>query len=100
MKEEPHVTVLNGSGEPGVAQTLADALSEKGFTVDTVDNAPEGKYGKVEIYQITSDKTATAAKLADMYGVSLKKSTPPVSVVGESDFLIIVGNADVVRSLQ
>jgi len=28
----------------------------------------------------------------------VKKTTPPVSVVGETDFLIIIGDASVIRS--
>jgi len=98
MKEDPHVSVLNGSGETGVAQLAADSLTEKGFTVDTVDTAPEGTYAKVEVYQINTEKTATAAKLAKLYGVTVKTTAPPVSVTGEIDFLIIIGDASVVRS--
>ena len=81
-----------------MAQFVADSLTEKGFTVDMVDNAPEGTYEKIEIYQIDSEKTATAAKLAKLYGVTIKKSAPPASVTGETDFLIIIGDASAVRS--
>ena len=98
MKEDPHLTVLNGSGELGIAQLASDSLTEKGFTVDKIDNAPEGTYEKIEIYQIDNEKTATAAKLAKLYGVTIKKSTPPASVTGETDFLIIIGDASAVRS--
>lgn len=97
MKEDPHVTVLNGSGEIGVAQLASDSLTEKGFTVDMIDNAPDGNYSKVEIYQINGEKTASAAKLAKIYGVTVKTSPPPASVTGETDFLIIIGDASVVR---
>ncbi|MGV9002294.1 MAG: LCP family protein [Candidatus Saccharimonadaceae bacterium] len=97
MKENPHVIVLNGSGEPGVAQTASDVLTDKGFTVDSIATAPEGTYDKVEIYEVTSTKTATASKLAQLYGVTIKKTTPPVSVTGETDFVIIIGDASVVR---
>ena len=98
VKEEPHVTVMNGSGEPGMAQTAADLLTDMGFTIDNVANAPDGTYGKVDIYQINSEKTATATKLAEYFGVTVKTTTPPVSVVGETDFLIIIGDANVIRS--
>jgi len=98
MKEEPVVTVLNGSGEVGIAQSAADALEEKGFTIDTIDNAPDGSYGKVTIYQMNAEKTASAAKLKEIYGVTPKTGTPPVSVNGETDFVVIIGDASVVRS--
>ncbi len=97
MKEDPHVIVLNGSETAGVAQTLADKLEEKGFLIDAVDNAPEGTYGKVEIYQVNKEKTATAAKLKELYGVTLKTTTPPVSVTGDTDFVIIIGDATAVN---
>lgn len=97
MKEEPHVMVLNGSGEVGVAQTAADTLEAKGFIIDTIDNAPDGTYAAVEVYQINTDKKATAAKLKELYGITVKTTTPPVSVTGETDFVIIIGDAKVVQ---
>lgn len=97
VKEAPHLTVLNGSGEAGVAQKVADSLEAKGFIIDSVDNAPDGTYATVEIYQISTDKTATAAKLKEIYGVAPKTTAPPVSVTGETDFVIIVGSASLVR---
>lgn len=90
-REEPHVSVLNGGRAAGVAQTEADTLTDQGFTVDSVDNAPDGTYAKVEIYQINSAKTASAAKLEELYGVKAKTTAPPASVVGDTDFLIILG---------
>lgn len=96
VKEEPHLMVLNGSGVAGVASTLSDELEDAGFIVDTIDNAPEGSYSAIEIYQINEDKTASAAKLKEIYGVAPKTTTPPVSVFGETDFVIIIGDASVV----
>jgi len=90
-REDPHVSVLNGGRAAGVAQIQADTLTDQGFTVDTVDNAPDGTYGKVEIYQIATDKPASAAKLKELYGVAVKTTAPPTSVVGDTDFLIILG---------
>ena len=96
VKEEPHVTVLNATETSGVAQDEALELEEMGFVVDEIDNAPEGDYNKIEIYQISAEKTATAEKLESLYGVEVKTSTPPVSVVGETDFVIIIGDASAV----
>jgi len=93
MKEEPHVSVLNGSEVAGMAQTEADVLTNKGFIIDSIDNAPAGTYPAYTIYQLTDQKPLTAAKLKTLYGVTIKTTTPPVSVVGETDFLIIVGPA-------
>ena len=96
VKEAPRLTVLNGSGVAGTAQTLADMLEDKGFIIDSVSNAPEGSYQAIEIYQINKDKTATAAKLKELYNVTPKTTTPPASVTGETDFLIIIGDAAIV----
>lgn len=100
MKEEANITVLNGSGETGIAQMAADYLTDKSFVIGTVDTAPEGSYGKVAIYQINKEKSATAKKLAEIYGVSVKTTTPPVSVTGETDFVVIIGDASVVRAMS
>lgn len=90
-REKPHVTVLNGTSTGGIGQAQANRLEEEGFIIDDVDNAPTGDYGKATIYQITTAKTASAAKLKELYGVELQTGTPPVSVVGETDFLVIIG---------
>jgi anionic cell wall polymer biosynthesis LytR-Cps2A-Psr (LCP) family protein len=91
VKESPHVTVLNGSGKAGMAQAEADKLIAKGFTVDTLGNAPDGTYPAITVYQIAKDKPLTAAKLKSLYGVTLLTTTPPMSVVGTTDFLIVIG---------
>lgn len=91
VKENPHVMVLNGGSAAGMAQAEADKLTGKGFTVDSVDNAPDGTYPAVTIYQIAKDKPLTAAKLKELYGVTLLTSAPPVSVVGTTDFVVIIG---------
>jgi len=93
VRETPHVTILNGSGTAGVASAESIKLTDKGFTIDATGNAPAGTYAAVEIYQITPSKTASAAKLKEIYGVEVKTTPPPVSVVGETDFLIIIGVA-------
>lgn len=92
VREDPHVSVLNGSKVAGAANKTATQLEEAGFTIDTIGNAPDGNYDKIEIYQISDDKPATAAKLRELYGVTIKTTTPPASVVGETDFLIIIGS--------
>jgi len=97
MKENAAITVLNGTQVAGVGQSLSDSLTEKGFMVDEVDNAPEGTYAPVEIYQLNTDNPATTAKLQELYGVKVKTTQPPVSVTGETDFVIIIGDASVVQ---
>ena len=96
IREAAKITVLNGSGVVGVGQTFADMLADKEFTIDEVGNAPEGTYSAVEIYKIGDGNTATAAKLKELYGVTIKTTAPPISVTGETRFVIIVGKAPAV----
>jgi anionic cell wall polymer biosynthesis LytR-Cps2A-Psr (LCP) family protein len=93
VREGANITVLNGSGVVGAGQTVADTLTAKEFIVDEVANAPAGAYAPIEIYQVGDgkNKTATAAKLKEIYNVTIKTTAPPVSVTGDTDFVIIVG---------
>jgi len=90
--EAAPIVVLNGSGVTGYAKSKADELTKVGFNVTNVDNAPEGSYGKVEVYQIGTGNSATASKLASIYKVSVKKTSPPVSVDDGAAFVIIFGS--------
>lgn len=91
IKEAANVNVLNGSGVAGVAQSEADKLSDEGFKISSVGNAPKDDYQTTVIYQISSSKTATAAKLESIYGVKVNTGTPPVSVVGDTHFVVVIG---------
>lgn len=90
-REGAEVMVLNGSGVPGAAQTEADKLTELGIEVSSVQNAPIGTYSSVEVYQVNAALTATASKLASLYGVTVTSSAPPITPTTGVDFVIIVG---------
>ena len=91
IREAAPIVVLNGSGQSGYGKTKADILTEDGFNVSLVDNAPDGNYAKVEIYQIGQDNAGTAAKLSEMFKVTIKKTKPPVIVNGDVRFVVIFG---------
>ena len=94
VKEHPKVVVLNGSGEAGAAQKVADLLEGEGFTILNTGNAPDGSYARREVYSLVGEgkKPASVAKLQQIYsGVTFKTSAPPASMVGEADFVVIVG---------
>lgn len=91
VQEAAPIVVLNGTGVAGFAQTKADALTAAGYTVSLVGNAPEGDFAPVEIYQIGTGNTGTSAKLAELYGVTIKTTTPPLLVNGNVRFVIIFG---------
>jgi anionic cell wall polymer biosynthesis LytR-Cps2A-Psr (LCP) family protein len=90
-RESANVVVMNGSGVAGLAQTEADKLTQQGFTIKSVANAPKGTYDKTEIYQIGTGMAATSAKLQSLYNVTIKTTTPPVTVADGTNFIIIVG---------
>lgn len=93
-KEKAGIVVLNGSGIEGLGQTQADKLKAAGFIIDTVANAPAGNYANVEIYQIDKTKTATLAKLKQLYPKAIiKTTTPPVAVDSSASFVIIIVSA-------
>jgi LCP family protein required for cell wall assembly len=93
-REKAGIVVLNGSGVSGVGQAAADKLTAQGFIVSTVANAPEGTYNSVEIYQVDASKTATLAKLKEVYpNASVKTTTPPVAVAAGTSFVIVIVSA-------
>jgi len=93
VREGANITVFNGSGGVGVARTFADKLIAQGFTVDDVADAPDGTYEDVEVYALNDENPKTTEKLESLYKVTVKTTAPPVSVTGETDFVIIVGKA-------
>lgn len=92
-REGANIVVLNGSGTAGVAQSEADKLEKQGMTISKVGNAPAGDYGKVTIYQVGTGMAATKAKLEKIYGTVMSTATPPVTVTGDTNFVVIVGEA-------
>ena len=92
-REGANVVVLNGTDTAGVAQTEADKLDKLGMTITRIGNAPTGSYGKATIYQIGSDMPATKAKLESLYSTKVTTETPPVTVTGDTNFVVIVGQA-------
>ncbi len=90
-REKAGVIVLNGSGVVGAGQAQADKLRAKGLIIDAVDNAPEGTYASVEIYQIDATKKATIAKLKEIYPKAIvKKTAPPIAVGEGTSFVVII----------
>ncbi len=94
VRENSGVVVLNGSGVSGAAQSLADTLQSDGFVIDTVASAPTGTYAATQIYVVDSTKTATLAKLQELYPKAvIKTSAPPIAVASSVGFVVVVGTA-------
>ena len=93
-KEDANIVVLNGSGVAGAAQAEADELTNVGFSVSGVDNAPAGNYGAVTIYQLSEDKPSTKAKLEKYYETAVTVAEPPTYVAEDTDFVVVLGTAN------
>lgn len=91
VTEAATIDVLNGSGVEGAAQVEADRIAEAGMTVGAIDNAPEGNYGVIAIYQLNSEKTGTAEKLATLYSTEVV-TTIPAGIESTADFVVVVGS--------
>lgn len=91
VREEAKIVVLNGSGVVGVGQKEADKLTADGFTIAKIANAPAGTYGDIEVYQVGDGMTATKEKLASLYGVEVKATTPPGVIPAGTNFVVIFG---------
>jgi len=92
-REEANVVVLNGSTTAGVAKTEGDKLTALGFNISEMDNAPDGTYESVEVYQIGDGKPATKEKLESLYGVKVKTTPVPFTVSEGTNFVVIFGKA-------
>lgn len=91
-REDAHVALFNGSGVEGYASQQSDRLEALGFTVTAAGNAPQGSYQSVEIYDLSNGKNpATKSKLESVYGVTAKKGKGPITVTGDTDFVVIFG---------
>lgn len=92
VREAAVVAIYNGSGVAGVAQTEADKLKEQKYAVGTIGNAPAGDYPRYTVYQIGTGSAGTAAALKKLYGLAtIVKTAPPVTVTGDTKFVVIVG---------
>jgi polyisoprenyl-teichoic acid--peptidoglycan teichoic acid transferase len=92
-KEAATVMVLNGSGQPGAAQTMEDKLVAQGFSVDDIGNAvASADYGKVSVYKISKTaQPATQKKLEKLLKAKTKPGPLPYGMVATTDFVVIVG---------
>lgn len=92
-REGANIAVLNGTETAGVAQGEADKLEKIGVSINKIGNAPTGNYGKATIYQVGDGMAATKAKLESLYGTKVTTETPPVSVGGSTNFVVVIGQA-------
>lgn len=93
LREAAPVVVLNGTDQVGLGQIEANKLTSAGFNVTLISNAPKNTYTTTEIYQIGEDNIATASKLSDLFDVTIKTTSPPITINGDVHFVVIIGVA-------
>ena len=94
VKEKAGVVVLNGSDAVGVGQQFAEKLDDNGFTITSIGNAPDGTYAAIEVYVVDDSKTATLAKIKELYPNAVIQTTaPPGTPSARASFVIIIGSA-------
>jgi len=83
------VVVLNGSGVPGVAGTLAAKLVPEGFRIAAAQNAPSFNHKETVVYASYRGALGAAQEAARLLGVS--QVTLGGAASGVADITILVG---------
>jgi hypothetical protein len=91
VREGAVIDVLNGSEIEGLASRKADELKSEGYQIGQITNAQAGQYLAAQVYQLTTDKPATATALKERFDVELLDSLPHHHVT-DADFVIIFGS--------
>lgn len=90
-RENPKILILNGTGESGVASAEKGKLENDGFENIYVDDAPEGYWEGIRIYDVTERAAGSLGKIAGKYGVATSPKVPAEINATGYDIVIIVG---------
>lgn len=89
-REKARVVVLNAGAASGAAQREADELTELGFTIVSVGNAPKEQAGR-SAYQLGDDtKPQAKTALTERYG-AVTSDRPPLGSLPAADFVVVLG---------
>lgn len=90
--ENAKVAIYNASGTPGLAQTKATELTQKGFVIGQVGNAPATLGPKpIQFYDLSGGKKpGTLKELQKQLGVTVTQGAP-AGISTTADFVVIVG---------
>ncbi len=92
VREAASIMVLNGTETEGLAASEKESLEEDGFTVKTIDNAPEGVYTKKYLLvKLSDDVEGTIKELEKRYDVTATDTLPEGVDGGKHDIVIILG---------
>ncbi len=96
VREGSTIEILNGSDKSDVASFEKTKLENEGFVVSAIGDAPDGEYDSFAIYELSSGKSGTKARLQENYGVQTRDAESlPDGIVSDADFLIIIGDKEI-----
>lgn len=92
-KEAANITILNGSGQAGLATEKAEELKSYGYSVGVVDNAPTEDYTQTKIIDLSAgSKKYTLNYLKKRLNVTVVDKQVPAGIVsGKANVVIILG---------
>lgn len=92
-KEDAGILILNGTSTPGLATSLSNKLTSKGFSVVGVANAPSNNYSTTTIYNVNGSNEHTLNLLEKTVNLKLSQKALSNSIPTDgADFVIIIGN--------
>jgi LCP family protein required for cell wall assembly len=92
-KEDAGVLILNGTSTPGLATSLGNKLSAKGFNVIGVANASSSNWSKTTLYKVSGNSPHTEELLEKAASLTLSHKAISKSIPTDgADFVIIIGN--------
>ena len=93
-REDPSIIILNATDTVGLASEERNSLTEAGYYINDIDNAPED-INYTEQYTIYTNNTKPGTKemLEDYYNITIKSiDEAPESITRSYDFVIILGS--------
>ncbi len=94
-REGAQVAVYNATGQSGLAKETGDVLTNVGYNVVYLGDAPASEYSIIEVYQTSGDKETfvkTRQALAKRFSTQVKFGKPKFTVKDTIDFVIILGD--------
>lgn len=97
--EAARVSVLNGTGELGLARTTAQSLETLGTVIAATGNAPSRNWHESVLFDLSGLKPSTAEYLKGTFNARVMEAAPPREIMNlstgqgfkEVDFILILG---------
>ena len=94
-REKANVAVYNATGQSGLAKETGETLTNAGYNVTYLGDAPSSDFSTIEIYQTNGDKekfVKTRQALEKRFSTQVKFGKPKITVKEDIDFVIILGD--------